>query len=145
MASLVHSPRYGYPNPTGSWNHDVNGFAIKLTRLSDALALLWAACIGYLSLSPLDRLPPITPFSDKVEHFAAYALLSFLTLWARRPGSTGALWLLAIICYGGLIELLQPYVNRNMELADLLANCAGVLAGALLVRAARQRSHSRSG
>ncbi len=40
----------------------------------------------------------------------------------------------AVIAYGGLIEALQPYVNRYGEFDDFLANGAGAVLGALLVR-----------
>jgi VanZ family protein len=40
-----------------------------------------------------------------------------------------------ILC-GGLIELIQPYVNRHGEWLDMLANTSGVILGALLAHLA---------
>jgi len=36
---------------------------------------------------------------------------------------------LLYICLGGVIELIQPYVNRYGEWLDFIANTAGVLIG----------------
>ncbi|HHH39060.1 MAG TPA: VanZ family protein [Sedimenticola sp.] len=108
----------------------------RLQRYSDPLALLCALLIGLLSLTPLPALPEL-PGGDKLQHFIAYAVLAFLATCAR-PGTRGLLLALtAVIAYGGIIELLQPYVNRYREMADLLANGAGALLGVaimLLVR-----------
>jgi len=38
----------------------------------------------------------------------------------------------AVIAYGGLIEMIQPYVNRYGEFNDFLANGAGAVLGVLL-------------
>ena len=39
------------------------------------------------------------------------------------------------IGYSGLIELIQPYVNRYGEWLDMLANTAGVVCGVALATA----------
>jgi VanZ family protein len=109
-------------------------FLAKLTRLSDLLAAAWAATIAWLSLTPLQQLPLSTPFSDKIEHIAAYGLLGFLALLARKDRKAILLWLPLILLFGALIELLQPYVNRHAELMDLVADGFGALVGALLAR-----------
>ena len=85
--------------------------------------------ITVLSLSPLDELPDV-PGADKTHHLIAYAVLS-LPVALRRPNR----WMFVItffILYGGLIELIQPYVNRSGEWLDLLANTCGVLCGIML-------------
>lgn len=100
----------------------------RLNEYGDWLALLWSATIGYLSLSPLAALPAIAA-GDKLEHFAAYGVLGFLGVISRRS-MRGMIWVLfAIVAYGGTIEIIQPYVNRNMEFGDFIANACGTLFG----------------
>jgi VanZ family protein len=85
--------------------------------------------ITFLSLYPLKNLPPV-PGTDKTHHLIAYAVLVFPTA-LRRPSR----WLLIIvffIFYGGLIELIQPYVNRYGEWLEMLANATGVFLGIIL-------------
>ena len=82
--------------------------------------------IGVLSLTPLEQLPEV-PGSDKTHHFIAYAALAFPVAFARPKQ-----WLFFIfgfLAYSGLIELLQPYVNRYGELLDMVANSAGLVIG----------------
>ena len=89
---------------------------------SGAIAL---AIIG-LSLSPLAQLPDV-PGSDKTHHLIAYAVLAIPTAIAIPQ----RIWTMALlyICLGGVIELIQPYVNRYGEWLDFIANTAGVLIG----------------
>ena len=90
--------------------------------LSGAIAL---AIIG-LSLSPLAQLPDV-PGSDKTHHVIAYAVLAIPTAIAMPR----KVWMIALlyICLGGVIELIQPYVNRYGEWLDFIANMTGVLIG----------------
>ncbi len=84
--------------------------------------------ITALSLWPLDSLP--SPGSDKTHHLIAYAALVF-PVALRKPNRWQ--WLVVFfIGYSGLIELIQPYVNRYGEWLDMLANTAGVLCGVAL-------------
>jgi VanZ family protein len=85
-----------------------------------------------LSLSPLDSLPS-APGSDKIHHLIAYAALVF-PVALRQPNRW--LWFVVFfIGYSGLIELIQPYVNRYGEWQDMLANTAGVVCGVALATA----------
>ena len=103
------------------------------------LTLLLLAAITFLSLWPLKELPGV-PGTDKTHHLLAYALLMLPTA-VRKP----RYWLayaLLFITYSGMIELIQPGVNRHGEWLDLLANATGVLCGALIgssIRALWQR------
>jgi hypothetical protein len=106
-----------------------------MQRLLNLIRTYWSACtlftltgITVLSLSPLEKLPP-APGGDKTHHLIAYALLAFPTA-LRRPQHWQILCLLFIAC-GGIIELIQPYVNRYGEWLDFAANSAGVLCGLL--------------
>lgn len=84
--------------------------------------------IASVSLFPLSELPPI-PGSDKTHHLIAYAVLAF-PLSIARPRSW--IWgLFGFLLFSGAIELVQPYVNRYGEWADLFANGLGLLIGAI--------------
>lgn len=82
-----------------------------------------------LSLSPLAELPAV-PGSDKTHHLIAYGALALPTAFAipRKWLFLGVLY----ITLGGVIELIQPYVNRYGEWLDFAANSAGVLIGTSL-------------
>ena len=85
-----------------------------------------------LSLWPLGSLPS-APGSDKIHHLIAYAALVF-PVALRQPNRW--LWFVVFfIGYSGLIELIQPYVNRYGEWLDMLANTAGVVCGVALATA----------
>lgn len=75
---------------------------------------------------------------DKILHFTGYGILAFLFVMALRP----VLYvpaLLALVGGGFLIEVLQSFTGRHMDVADGVANTVGVAVGAfvaLLVRGA---------
>lgn len=99
------------------------------------LTLLLLFAITLLSLAPLPQLPSV-PGTDKTHHLIAYAALMFPTA-LRKPG----LWRwigLFFILYSGVIELVQPFVNRYGEWLDLLANSGGVFCGWLLAEFANR-------
>lgn len=92
--------------------------------------------ITTLSLLPLDKLPS-APGSDKTHHLIAYAALVFPTA-LRKPNRW--MWLVVFfVFYSGLIELIQPYVNRYGEWLDLLANTAGVACGVALATVIKKK------
>ena len=116
--------------------------------------ILWSITVVYwlalfvLTHTPLAKLPG-PPTSDKVAHFLAYLVLSFLagtTLYLafpqrRRLMPVGVLLLAA--AYGAVDELTQPLVGRFCEWGDWFADCAGAATGAavlyLLERLTRPR------
>jgi len=71
---------------------------------------------------------------DKAGHFAAYIVLGFFTLRAinLRGVLSLALAIAACTVLGGLIEIIQPLVGRNRELADFLVDLAGAAVGAAI-------------
>ena len=91
----------------------------------------WLATLAIVagSLWPLPELPG-APGTDKVMHFLAYSVMSFLWLVSGAP-----VWrwivIVALGCMllGGLIEGLQPLVNRHAEWMDVAANAGGVAIG----------------
>ena len=78
-------------------------------------------------------------YGDKVAHFAAYAVLSLVTSLAfGRHRSPAALVLLALLVFGGALELLQAAGGvRTGDWLDLLANTLGIMAGGAAGAAAR--------
>jgi hypothetical protein len=109
-----------------------------------SLTLFTLLVITILSLWPQEKLPSV-PGSDKIHHLIAYAVLMFPTA-LRRPHK----WLifaLLFIVYSGVIELVQPYVNRNGEWLDMLVNVMGVVCGLIFAELINRFSpvtHGRS-
>lgn len=68
--------------------------------------------------------------SDKNYHLISYLFLS-LPLGIKQP-SKWAIFLITFIIYGGLIEIIQPLVNRNSEWMDFLANIIGIISGFII-------------
>lgn len=94
-----------------------------------------ALAIAYLSLSPLETLPP-APGGDKLHHFIAYAVLCFPLLFKDEKLARYVLPL--GMAYGGVIELIQPFANRYGEWLDFGANAAGCFIGYGLARVAQK-------
>ena len=90
------------------------------------ITLLTLAGITFISLWPLEELPSV-PGTDKILHLIAYAILMFPA--ALRKTKKWAVLCILFIAYSGIIELLQPYVNRYCEWLDLAANIIGVICG----------------
>ena len=101
--------------------------------------LITAAWVGYwfiltgLLLSPKLPRPPIQ-ISKKAlfAHFSTFAILAAVCYLARRArglkvnGAWYALWFIVFSAYGGIAELIQPLVHRHADVADWLADSAGV-------------------
>ncbi len=94
-----------------------------------AITTVILASITVLSLTPLRELPPV-PGSDKLHHLIAYAALA-TPLALRKPKHW---WFIVIffLAYSGLVELIQPYVNRYGEWLDMAANSLGIFCGLLI-------------
>jgi VanZ family protein len=101
------------------------------------LAVVLLAVLG-LSLNPhpesvLGRLS----LYDKADHFVAYIVLGFFTRRAisRRGIFPVVLAISSCAALGGLIEIIQPLVGRNRELADFLVDLGGSAVGAAIAAA----------
>ena len=108
----------------------------RLTRI--VLLVLLAAAILVLSLLPQ---PPLTPrwFAglDKVQHWIAYGVLSFLVyITIQSPKEQRVLYfaLTVFVCtmYGGLIEVLQSFTGRKPDVVDFFVNMFGAVTGSIL-------------
>ena len=94
------------------------------------LWMLAIAGVVFATLAPADDLPSV-PVNDKLEHFAAYALLSAgaVQLFVRRL-SWGFVCVLLVLMGIGLEQLQGGMaLGRMLDPADALANTLGVLAG----------------
>ena len=107
---------------------------------------LWVLTLGYwVTLFVFTHLPPSrlphTNVSDKLEHFLAYGLLSFmsgLTLWVAFPGRkwVNRLPLLVVVgaaAYGAFDELTQPLTRRTADIRDWYSDCTGAIAAAAVL------------
>ena len=88
---------------------------------------------------PRVRIPGEIPSSDKLVHFAAFAILA--VLWSRTferrstrffVGST-----VGLVAYAGLDEWLQQFFGRYTDVNDFIANALGVLVAMIAIRAYR--------
>ena len=107
------------------------------------LLLLLAAVVAGLALTPT---PPehIGLDWDKLNHTAAFAALAVCAVlgWRHAHPARRLLVLLALLAFGGAIELLQRHVpGRSAEWADLLADAIGIAAGGLLAWGWLQHRH----
>ena len=103
------------------------------TRNIDIYAtIIIAVVIGMATLTPVEELPAVSG-SDKLYHLISFAILT-LPIAVIRPKAGRVMFILSV-GYGGAIEVLQPLVNRNCELADFLADASGAMLGMALSRA----------
>ena len=111
--------------------HLINAILVSIAKYWIFATLFILTAITILSLKPLSELPPV-PGSDKTHHFIAYALLMFPT--ALKKPKHWQIIVLFFIGWSGIIELIQPYVNRYGEWQDLAANIVGLVFGFLAVQ-----------
>lgn len=98
------------------------------TGLALGTTLILALGLAVATLTPLPRVVSVGG-GDKLHHVVGFAAL-ILPIAVLRPR-----WLLVaapvMLLYGGLIELIQPFVGRSCELADWLADGVGVALGSV--------------
>ena len=105
--------------------------SLKFHRLWLAIGAALIVLLLYGSLAPAKAMPPLGG-SDKFWHAATYFVVMayFSQIY---PALRSRLCIaLALIALGVAIEFIQPYVNRQFDWFDALANSVGV-AGALLM------------
>lgn len=103
------------------------------TRNIDIYAtIIIAVVIGMATLTPVEELPAVSG-SDKLYHLISFAILT-LPIAVIRPKALRVILILSV-GYGGAIEVLQPLVDRNCELADFLADVGGVAIGMAMSKA----------
>jgi hypothetical protein len=90
--------------------------------------VLGALIISVSTLTPAEYLPP-APGSDKLHHLLGFG--GWTLLCAFGPIKRFVYMALFIVLWGGMIELIQPYINRYGEWFDFFANTSGVILVAL--------------
>jgi VanZ family protein len=101
-----------------------------------------AVVTGILTLWPAPEPYPPRIFSpDKIYHFVAFFSIVFLVV---ATGPRRWIWVAPLaIAFGGVIELIQPHINRTGTWYDFAANTAGVAAGVWLGHRAHGWLHDR--
>lgn len=99
-----------------------------LIRLALVGTLALTVAIGAVTLAPISESG--VPGSDKMHHFVAFFALA-LPLSCARPRLV-LLIILAAMTYGAVIELVQPFVGRDRDFYDFLADAAGAISGGLV-------------
>lgn len=98
-------------------------FLIKLHWKLITISLL--ILISFLSLYPVEKIPEFNG-NDKFHHLVAYFFLAF----PSGLNNKNKIFLIFLfVSFGGSIEIIQPYINRNGEWLDFLSNCLGIITG----------------
>jgi VanZ family protein len=107
-------------------------FLLSVLRLlrtaSRVLFIPGFALVVWGELRPSIDNPQALPW-DKLLHFTAYFGLAAMASLALRGRRSAAVALLALIVFGGFLEIVQGYVGRDADVLDELANTLGALAG----------------
>src|SRR4051812_35324269 len=104
--------------------------------------MYWGLLFALTHLPP-EQIAGAPKFWDKAEHFTAYFLLasllgsSLMFTFPRRRGIPVGVLVIGMV-YGAIDELLQPFVRRDAELNDWVADALGVWCGVLVLWALRK-------
>ncbi|MFK5997176.1 MAG: VanZ family protein [Rhodobacterales bacterium] len=90
------------------------------------LTAILAMLIAYLTLTPVSA-PDLFSGVDKIYHIIAFAALLIPSAYLYRPVLYYTLP--CAILFGGMIEIIQPYVNRTGDMADFAADIIGTILG----------------
>jgi len=120
------------------------------SRVRLVWGLYWVAMFVVMHI-PKNKLPTVrVPGLDKTVHFICYGVLAVLCAWSAVRGGAALTgrwygkWILVIAMYAVADEMLQglAVVNRTPDLADWVADVAGVVVGFGVVGFMRARSPS---
>lgn len=104
-------------------------------RIQVTIGWLMVAAIVLFSLMP--EVPSVDGYTlnDKLAHFAAYGfVMAWFARLYRSPGARVG-YAVFFIALGAVLELLQTLTpTRSFEVADLIADTAGVVVGLIAVR-----------
>ena len=82
---------------------------------------------------------------DKGMHFTAYFGLAAMAAAGLKRRQTVIYAAFGLVIMGGVLEILQGYMGRDMSAADELANTLGVVIGAAVARGIIERLRKRLG
>lgn len=108
----------------------LRGSALKFQRLWFAIGVGLILLLLYGSLAPAKAMPPLGG-SDKFWHAATYFVVMAYFSQIYSPLRSRVWIAVALIALGILIEFIQPFVNRQFDWFDALANAVGVTAALL--------------
>lgn len=113
--------------------------------VSRAVLVLVALLILVLSLAPRALFHAQDLLNDKLQHLVAYLLLGMCAMLASQRRGPASLLLAVGFCtaLGGLIEILQPFVGRSRDVADLVSDLVGAVVGAAAIALASRWMRSR--
>lgn len=97
--------------------------------------LFWTLLVATLVVATMPRPIEMPPsFSDKLQHFAAFLMLTMSGLLAHP--CRWRVVALGLAAFGLLIELLQSLavVGRQADAYDWLADCLGIAVGVLIMQ-----------
>ncbi|MCP4578138.1 MAG: hypothetical protein GY846_17845 [Deltaproteobacteria bacterium] len=104
------------------------------------------AIVIYQSLSPRMEIPYDFKDADKIVHFLAYLWLAALPFFVFQVPKTALAGALCMVPMGAGLEFAQHYVpGRCFSVADMVANCLGVMMGVWLARSAKHFHFGRTG
>ncbi len=103
-------------------------YKYKGTYLSLTLALI----VLFFSLKPPSEENLDILISDKFLHLIAYILL-VLPVLLERVYSQLMVFIVAL-AFGGFIELIQPFFEREADIMDFLSNAVGILFGIVIAQ-----------
>ncbi|GGF42360.1 hypothetical protein GCM10011519_15260 [Marmoricola endophyticus] len=123
------------PRQPGGWGADPR----DLWRT--AFSVLFAAS-AYAFLSPQAQVPGDVPVSDKLVHAVLFVLLAVTGV---RAGLSWRAVLVALLAWAVVSEVLQAVlpIGRDGNVADAVADAAGVLVGLAIVVGLRQLPQKR--
>jgi len=105
----------------------------RLDTAARAAAILflpaWAGVIGG-ELGPATK--ALFGVSDKTMHFSAYFILALLATVIFRAGWRALAAVAGLIVMGGVLEIIQGMVGRDMDILDEFANARGAICGGVL-------------
>ena len=99
------------------------------------LSIIWAAIMLLATtMKTGDEMPKFEiPYFDKIVHFVIFGVLGFLISYEKRRLEVST----AVICagFGIAIEIIQSFLPwRSFEVADMVADTIGALAGMLAAK-----------
>jgi VanZ family protein len=81
-----------------------------------------------------EGVPVIQDINDKVLHLNAYFILAAMAAATVKQRRTAVAAGLGLILLGGMLEIVQGAVGRDMSIYDEYANTGGVILGGTLAR-----------
>jgi hypothetical protein len=106
-----------------------------------AMAILWIACLVFVSLHPIVRHAPQGSMTHRIEHVMAFGILGIILL--ALCGNHGPKWVvtLALLCLACVLEMRQHQLFRQpFEWWDVRDDGIGIVLALLLLRFTRIRA-----